>query len=283
MNDASALQPVPLDIAGSAGVRLRVWDYGGGGPPLLFCHCAGTLGRIWEPVIARLSVQARILAMDLRGHGDSDKPRGGQHYPWQAFGADVAAVGEQLGSGGGVVAVGHSGGGVAVTLAQLARPGLFRKIALLDAIVARDSFFPGINPMADQARRRKGHFPSRDAVRERLGRKIPYNAWSAEAFEKFVAYGFEDLPDGSVRLKCPGSIEAHFYEGGSTEFALIRMHEFGVPLLLVTGTRSYMLEHIQEQHRQAPGSRLEIMENVGHFIPQEQPQQTADLLNGWFR
>lgn len=281
MSDTSTLQPTPLDVEGSSGVRLRVWDYGGGGSPLLFCHCAGTLGRIWDPVIARISVHARILALDLRGHGDSDKPCGAQHYRLEAFGADVLSVMEGLECGEGAVAVGHSGGAVAVTLAQLARPGLFRRMALVDAILAPDGFFPESNPMAAHARRRKAHFASRDAVRERLAGKFPFSTWTPEAFDAYVAHGFGDMPDGTVHLKCPGSIEAHFYESGSTQPVLNRMGELNVPVLLVTGTRSYMLEHVQEQHRRTPGSRLEIFGEVGHFVPQEQPEQTAGLLGAW--
>ncbi len=281
MVSESMLQPVPLEVD-ATGVRLRVWDYGGDGSPLLFCHCAGTLGRIWDPVIDRLSVHARILAMDLRGHGDSDKPQGAQHYHWDCFGADVLAVVERLGLGDGAMAVGHSGGAVAVTLAQLARPGLFRRIALIDAILATDAFFPPLNPMAEIARRRKGHFDSRDAVRARLGGKFPFSTWTGESFEVYVVHGFTELPDGSVELKCPGSTEAHLYGSWSTEPVLRRMGELNVPVLLVTGEQSYMLSYVREQHRETPGSRLEILEKAGHFIPQEQPKETAALLGAWF-
>jgi pimeloyl-ACP methyl ester carboxylesterase len=259
-----------------------VWDYGGDGPPLVFCHCAGTLGRVWDPVIARFSRNARVLAPDFRGHGDSDKPRGARHYAWDRFGEDLLAVAKELGFGADAMAVGHSGGGVAVTLAQLARPGLFRRIALVDAIIAPAWFFPTINPMVEHARRRKSIFPSRDAARERLGGKPPYNAWASEALDAYVTHGFGDLPDGTVHLKCPGSIEAHFYETKPTENILDRMGEISVPALFLTGSASYMLEHVREQQRRTPGSRLEVLEEMGHFIPQEQPQRTAELLNAWF-
>jgi len=272
-----------MDVMGNAGVRLRVWDYGGSGPPLLFCHCAGTMGRIWDPVIGGLSGNARIFSMDLRGHGDSDKPQGAEYYRWERMGADVAAVAEYLGLNGSAAAVGHSGGGVAVTLAQLAHPGLFAKIVLVDAIVAPASFFPAVNPMAALARRRKGNFPSRGAVRERLGGKLPYNAWSAAAFDAYVTHGFFEMPDGTVQIKCPGPIEARFYEAGPTEYVLERMGSLAVPVLFMTGTESYMLEHVREQHRRTAGSRLEILGGAGHFIPQERPAQTADLIGAWLR
>ena len=280
MLDARGLRPVPMDVTAGDGVRLRLWDYGGNGAPLLLCHCAGTLGRIWDPVIARLPGGIRPLALDLRGHGDSDKPRGQRHYRWECFGADVAAVVDALNLAG-CAAAGHSGGAVAVTLAQLERPGLFRRIALVDAVLATEKFFPVINPMADQARRRRAHFESRDAVRHRLGAKFPFNTWTGEAFEAYVAHGFDDLPDGTVHLKCPPSVEAHFYETGPSEHVLERLHEIDVPALLVSGARSYLLEYVHEQQRRLPRGRCEVLADTGHFIPQERPGETAALLAEW--
>ncbi len=281
MGNFGHLHPAALDIAGASGIRLRVWDYGGEGAPLLLCHCTGTLGRIWEPVIAGLSTRARILSLDCRGHGDSNKPLGARDYAWERFAEDVLAVADSLGFGGDALAVGHSGGATAVALAQITRPGLFRKMALLDAIIAPKSFFTLVSSMAESARRRRTHFESRDAVRDRLRGKLPFSTWSPEAFEVYVIHGFADMPDGTVQLKCPGAIEAHVYENEDTESTLSRMGQLQAPVLFAVGGASYMLEHVREQHRRTPGSRLVILEGVGHFIPQEQPRMTADLLNDW--
>jgi pimeloyl-ACP methyl ester carboxylesterase len=137
--------------------------------------------------------------------------------------------------------------------------------------------------MAEMVRHRKGHFASRSEVHERLRGKSPFDTWSPEAFDAYLTHGFADMPDGTVHLKCPGSTEAHFYEGGDTESTLSRMGELDAPVLLLAGAGSYMLEHVREQHRRTPGSRLEIFESTGHFIPQEKPQETADLLSEWLR
>jgi len=276
------LAPAPLEVRGFDGIRLRAWDYGSDGPPLLLCHCAGTFGRIWEPIIRRLSFQARVIALDLRGHGDSEQPSGAQHYRWESYGGDVLTAAESLGLGGNALAVGHSGGAAAIALAQLARPGLFRKIALIEAILAPKQFFVESRPLAEGARRRKAHFQSREEARQRLGSKPPFNGWTAETFDTYMAHGFTEGPDGSVQLKCPGPIEAHFYEAGDTEDALHRLDELAVPALFISGTKSYMLAHVREQQRRAPQSRLELMEGTGHFVPQERPAETAALLNAWF-
>ncbi|MCH7910243.1 MAG: alpha/beta fold hydrolase, partial [Candidatus Hydrogenedentes bacterium] len=61
-------------VTGFDGVALNVWDLGGDGPPLLLCHCTGTHGRVWDPLLPRLLEHFHVYAPDTRGHGDSEKP-----------------------------------------------------------------------------------------------------------------------------------------------------------------------------------------------------------------
>ncbi len=276
------LSPAPVDVPSRDGGRLRVWDYGGGGPPLLFCHCAGTMGRIWEPVLARLFGGRRLLALDFRGHGDSLKPEGRGHYGWASFAGDVEDAVRALGMAGVGGAVGHSGGGVAVAMAQLANPGMFTRLALVDAILAPAWFFPERMPLAEGARRRKIHFHSMAAVAGRLGGKYPYAKWHPEAREAYWRHGFSMEEDGALTLKCPGRIEAYFYECGSSESVLKRLGEIGEPVLFLTGTKSYMEGHVRAQHDLNHGGRLEVLAGTGHFVPQERPEETAALLSEWF-
>src|SRR6266496_172778 len=48
----------------------------GHGAPLLFLHGWPEFWLTWEPVMARLADRYRLIAPDLRGFGDSDKPDG---------------------------------------------------------------------------------------------------------------------------------------------------------------------------------------------------------------
>jgi pimeloyl-ACP methyl ester carboxylesterase len=57
------------------GVRLRYADRGEGGPPVVLVHGWKGSHRLWDATVARLAERRRVVAFDLRGMGESDKPR----------------------------------------------------------------------------------------------------------------------------------------------------------------------------------------------------------------
>lgn len=62
----------------------------GSGPPLLFIHGLGSSARDWKPQVRVFSKNYHVIALDLRGHGQSGKPSGPYRLP--LFAADVAEV-----------------------------------------------------------------------------------------------------------------------------------------------------------------------------------------------
>lgn len=275
------IAPRALRVPG-CGHDLAVWDYPGCAPPIVFCHCAGVCGRVWDPVVARLGIENRILAWDACGHGDSDKPRDPQAYNTRAFAEDLLAVADALELSGGLLAVGHSGGAAAVACAEMLRPGRFKRAVLIDAIIAPPEFFAGAKDLAAVSRRRKRVFPSRAAARERLGGKPPMNAWAPEALDAYLAHALTGRSDGSAELKCPPEIEAWIYEHGPSVNLYDRLYALQTQVLAITGTTSYMHGYVLEQCKRLPRATLRVLPDAGHFIPQEKPAQTAVLINDWF-
>jgi pimeloyl-ACP methyl ester carboxylesterase len=90
--------------------RLNVKDTGTQthAPALLLTHAFAGSHHAWDPLIDKLSRTRRVIAVDLLGHGESDKPKRGYTMPDQAHA--VCAVLDQLDVDQ-VVGVGHSGGG----------------------------------------------------------------------------------------------------------------------------------------------------------------------------
>ncbi len=131
---ASVNEPQAITVPSSDGVTVVAHDHGGDGPPLVFCHATGFCGRYWDPICRRLADRWRCIAIDLRGHGDSLVPAG-VGYDWLGMADDVLAVIDGLGLATPVAAVGHSMGGCAIVLAELARPGTIGGAWLFEPIL----------------------------------------------------------------------------------------------------------------------------------------------------
>ena len=98
-------------------------------PPVVLLHALGESRTDWEPVANRLAERHRLIAVDLRGHGDSDWPG---VYSFQLMADDVLRLLDHLGLAV-VTLLGHSmGGGVAYLLAEQ-RPDRVDRLILEDA------------------------------------------------------------------------------------------------------------------------------------------------------
>jgi pimeloyl-ACP methyl ester carboxylesterase len=91
--------------------RLHVDDGGQGGVPVVFVHSFAGTSAHWTAQLAHLRPTRRAVALDLRGHGQSDPPKSGS-YAVTALADDIGAVVDGLGLKR-FVLVGHSLGGAA--------------------------------------------------------------------------------------------------------------------------------------------------------------------------
>nr|WP_237551456.1 alpha/beta hydrolase [Streptomyces sp. SID8367] len=105
-------------------------DWGGSGPPVVLLHgLAGHAGE-WDALARALSPRYRVVAVDQRGHGASERrPR---EVSRDAYVADVVAVLEQLDLHRPVL-VGQSLGGHTAMLTAAGNPHLVRALALVEA------------------------------------------------------------------------------------------------------------------------------------------------------
>lgn len=132
-----ALYPREGTVQG-AGARLHYRDWGGpvadessdGPVPLLLLHGLASAARIWDLVAPHLARGRRVVALDQRGHGLSEKPDDG--YDFATILADDLAAADALGLGVRFAVAGHSwGANVALELAA-AHPGRVAALELVD-------------------------------------------------------------------------------------------------------------------------------------------------------
>jgi pimeloyl-ACP methyl ester carboxylesterase len=122
------------------GVRLHVREADGPGRPFLLVHGLASNARTWDGVAQRLAGAGhRVVAVDLRGHGESDSPPDGYDTPTAA--ADLAAVATACELAKPVVA-GQSWGGNVVLQFAADHPDLPHALAAVDGgwIHLADSF-----------------------------------------------------------------------------------------------------------------------------------------------
>jgi pimeloyl-ACP methyl ester carboxylesterase len=91
----------------SSGVPIAVRDFGGDGPGVILVHGLARTLLDWTVVAACLTRRHRVVAMDVRGHGES----GDGPWSWTAALDDIAAVADHCGISSPAV-VGHSLGGM---------------------------------------------------------------------------------------------------------------------------------------------------------------------------
>ncbi|MFJ9431973.1 alpha/beta fold hydrolase [Streptomyces sp. NPDC101490] len=97
-----------------------------GAPPVVLVHGRGENGTTWERIAAELAADRRVYAVDLRGHGLSDRPGG---YGFDAFRDELGGFLKALGLGGATV-VAHSMGAGAACLLAAREPGLIGRLVL---------------------------------------------------------------------------------------------------------------------------------------------------------
>ncbi|WP_028799733.1 alpha/beta fold hydrolase [Streptomyces sp. 142MFCol3.1] len=120
------------------GVELHV-AVGGSGPTIVLLHGFPQTHLMWRHVAADLAADHTVICPDLRGYGDSDKPReeGPQTYAKRTMAKDVVALARALGHERFALA-GHDRGALVAFRAGLDRPDVVTHLACLDVLPTLD-------------------------------------------------------------------------------------------------------------------------------------------------
>ena len=252
-------------------VRMRVIE-AGAGRPLLLIHGFLVSHLEYDRIIDPLAEHFRVIALDLPGFGESEKPPP-TRYPYgiEAFAeavADVIAAMEL----GRVSVLGHSmGGAVALTLAA-EHPELVEKLVVADALVypfpldfkARLPLLPVVGPFIFKQLYGRSMF--RAYFRENV-----YKPGFALALDRIDAY--------YDRFNTPAARESAYAVLRSmldTRPVVARIPRVSAPTLVIWGRDDKMFRPALGQRlaRELPSARLELFD-TGHAPNEEQPEQFA--------
>ncbi|MEU7291956.1 alpha/beta hydrolase [Streptomyces exfoliatus] len=251
------------------------------GPGVLLLH--GLMGHAahWAPAVRRLTAGHRVVALDQRGHGASEKPATGS-FTREAYVADAAAAVEQLGLGP-VTLVGHSMG--ALTAWQLAaeRPDLVRALVICDM---RASALGAASQRAwqDWFRSWPAPFPSLDAVRRWFGEEDAWVERPNPARGAFFAEVMTEHHDGWRPVFDPWQMltsrATWVHDAHWESLAQVRC-----PTLVVRGLDGELgRAEAQEMVRVLPHGAYAEIPDAGHLLHYEHPEAWAEavepFLNG---
>jgi pimeloyl-ACP methyl ester carboxylesterase len=257
-----------------------------GRPVLLLVHGMAGSSTTWREVMPALAERYTVIAPDLPGHGESDKPR--QDYSLGAHANVLRDLLIALGIDHATV-VGHSlGGGVAMQLAYQ-HPQLCERLVLVASgglghdvsWMLRALAFPGVEYLTPVL------FPSfvrnaGNAISRRL-RSLGVRAPRVE--EQWRSY--VSLTDPETRHAFLRTLRSVVDAGGQTVSAHDRLYLTSLlPTLIIWGERDRIIRvaHAHDAHAAMPGSRLVIFEESGHFLPTEEParfvEAIVDLVDG---
>lgn len=243
------------------GVLLAYDDVGSGAPPLLLVHGYACDRSAMARQAAHFAPAHRVVSVDLRGHGESDKPEGCYTIP--AFADDLAWLCRELGLYRPVV-VGHSLGGM-IALDLAARyPDLAAAIVALDAtIVPPASTGAMLGPVTEGLRG-----PAyREVLKQFLG--AAFSPWDDPGRKARILAACDRLPEHVVR--------STWLDGMLTWDSEAAVAACSTPILYVdSGLPNCDLERFRE-----PCPHLMTGQTVGagHFHQLEVPDQVNPMID----
>lgn len=248
----------------SDGAAVRAIE-AGQGAPLLLIHGVGLRAEAWGPQIAALAAHARVIAVDMPGHGGSDPLPAGAALPdYVAWAARVIVA---LGLGP-VDVAGHSMGALIALGLAVERPDLVRRAALLNGVHRR-------SPAA-----RAAVLARADEISAGLaGVDAPLSRW----FDADQA-ALRDEVGGWLRAADPAGYAAAYraFAGGDATYA-DRLAEVRCPLLVLTaeGDPNSTAEMTRAMAAMAPRGRAVVVAGHRHMVNLTAPEAVTAELQHW--
>ncbi len=264
-------------------------DWGGDGPLAHIAHATGFCAGVYDPLAQILASRLGILGMDHRGHGRTSAPADPENLKsWNKFADDLGFFFNRL--NGPVIAIGHSLGAVSSMMLAAKKPQLIRALVLIDPTIMPQSLnlflfmsqrlgLTKIFPIVSGAARRNPVWPDRSTILEAYSQRAPFNIWTEGFLKGYLDYGFEDIESGSVRLRCEPAWESRCFSTCPAGVWKIPS-QLKAPVLIIYGSSSdvFLGKCAIKFKRECPAVELKRIEGVGHFVPMEKPQQTAQSI-----
>ena len=265
------VEPQDAEVT-AGGLRFHYLDWGTKGKqPILFLHGALQQGHSWDFVSLSLCADYHVLALDARGHGESQWAPD-SNYSLDAHQQDLDSFVEALGLEQ-FILVGHSMGGRNAYVYASRRPDRVKALGIVDT-------GPQVRPQGEGRIRRFRELPDElDSFQEFATRVREYTGRSLEQTLGALKYSIRQRPDGKWTWKYDKLLRAPGFrpESWPEEELWECLGRIRCPTLIIKGGESdiFAPEVLERMLQVIPQSFGEVVPRAGHLVQGDNP---ADFL-----
>ena len=289
------MEPTSLRVPGSDGLTLHVLEWSREGTPLVFVHGFGNDAHIWDDAAPAVAEYYRTIAIDLRGHGDSDRDAE-RRYDYDFHVADLEAALAKLEIER-MVLVGHSLGGRIGTLFAGRHPERMAGFVIVDSapeLDVRGTVRISVDLQKSNSDGGTPSFASEAEYRDVLAHNYP--AASREVLVRMAHHGLRRRDDGRFEAKLdPAWFQGRRDAGADADAMRAREEKLTremwdalakilCPTLVVRGAASDVLSAdvadrmVEEVLRHG---RLAVIPRAGHSVMVDNPEAFGAALTGF--
>ena len=261
-------------------MRFHYLDWGGDGHPIVFLHGGGLNAHTWDIVGVMLRDRYRCIALDQRGHGDSEwSPANDYGVDTQV--QDVEGFIEALKLQNPVL-VGQSMGGLNSMAYAVRHSARLKGLVVVDV-------GPEIEAAGTQRIREFASTPELGSLEEFLERAIKFNPLRDRAvLRRSLFYNLRQLPSGKFALKHDqrrASEDVSRISAAQRERLNSEVTKISCPTLIVRGALSDVLSDRGAENfaRALPRARWVKVEKAGHNVQGDNPGGLLEALNPFFK
>lgn len=230
--------------------------------------------RSWDAVARYLRDEFHVVALDSRGHGDSDWPDSGYTFAQRVD--DLEAFADAIGMRD-AIAVAHSTGGIVAAKLAERRPDIFSRLMLLEPMVlVTESFQRMVSKRSERPRRT---WVSREEMYDYLKRHPMTGKWRDDVIRDVVAHESYELPDGRLDMKwATASMNWKEREGDYLDLKPT-LRTLGKPILfVVSDSRADGFRRLIPIAEETPDFDLLTIPHSGHNMYMDQPKSVAEAV-----
>ena len=265
-------EPTSRFLAGTPRLHYLEWNPTGA-RTLLLLHGNSANAWWWGPMARELAgANLRVLALDLRGHGDSEWVRPPDYSPAD-YADDLARLIQAADAEGGI-AIGHSMRGIAVLAFAVRYPRLARAVAAIDMAITsgprRNRYLRRLRTIPTVS------YPDLATAKARFRLMPNEGAIAPELLTEIAEHSVQRTIQGSYTMKFDR--ESFFGSDGLDVAGAIA--GVGIPLLLVRAERSRIMtaEAAAIASRSNPLVEVVTIPNAHHHLPLEAPESLARVI-----